>query len=72
MGLKGLKPVSGCARRSRGSKVTHEARRMYGDAMMSSEEVSGEIYIPSPVEEDEGTLDEPVSVTLVSHGNISI
>jgi len=32
--------------------------------MMSSEEVSGEIYIPSPVEEDEGTLDEPVSATL--------
>ena len=41
-------------------------------AMMSSEEVSGEIYIPSPVEEDEGTLDEPVSVTLVSHGNFNM
>ena len=37
-------------------------------ALMASEEVSGEIYVSPPLEEEEeeGTLDEPVSATLVS------
>ena len=36
-------------------------------SLMASEEVSGEIYVsPTLEEEEEGTLDEPVSATLVS------
>ena len=32
---------------------------------MAKEEISGEIYVPSAEEMDEGTLDEPVTTTLV-------
>ena len=37
---------------------------------MSSEDISGEIQLPSSGDGDEGTLDEPVSETLVGNRHV--